>query len=134
MERVGEVTAIKDGLLEVTFCSPEECEKCHGCAGHHKPTVLTVPGSAQVGDAAIVSLPDEKVATASLLVYVLPLIGLMVGLFAGFLLHLSDGGTALLALLGLVLMLSIAWLTEKKRKQNADWQPKVLRIIPKQTK
>lgn len=131
MEQIGEVTAVRGGMLEITFCRPEECEKCHGCAGHHKPSVLEIPGEASVGDAAVVYLPDNTLVKASLLAYVLPVAGLLAGMTAGWFALRNDLAAAGCGVLGFVLLGAVGVLTEKRRKMDPQWQPRVTRIIPK---
>lgn len=131
MEQVGEVTAVRNGMLEITFCRPEECEKCHGCAGHHKPSVIRMPGEAKVGDAAVVSMPDNVLVKASLLGYILPIAGLLIGMVIAYLAFANDYAAAIGGVAGLGLALLVVLLTEKKRRANADWQPKVTKIIPR---
>ena len=33
MEKVGEITGIRGGKLEVSFCRPKDCGHCHACDG-----------------------------------------------------------------------------------------------------
>ena len=134
MEQIGEVTAVRGRMLEITFCRPEECEKCHGCEGHHRPSVLTIEGLANVGDTAIVSMPDRTLVKASLLAYVMPVAGLLLGLAAGSAIFGSDLAAAAGGLIGLGLCAGIVALTERKRRGNAAWQPVVTRIIPRMVK
>ena len=72
MERTGTITAVSGDTLEVTFCRPGDCEKCHACIGGEKKHVLLVKGEGHVGDAAVVSLPEQTVVKASALAYLLP--------------------------------------------------------------
>ena len=67
MERTGTITAVSGDMLEVTFCRPGDCEKCHACIGGEKKHVLLVKGEGHVGDAAVVSLPEQTVVKASAL-------------------------------------------------------------------
>ena len=83
MERTGTITAVSGDTLEVTFCRPGDCEKCHACIGGEKKHVLLVKGEGHVGDVAVVSLPEQTVVKASALAYLLPLAGLFVGMRAG---------------------------------------------------
>ena len=132
MERTGEVTAVKGEWLEVTFCRPADCEKCNACGMGQKQASLMVRGKANLGDQAVVSLPSSTVFQASLLAYVLPLIGLLVGLFAGFTLfpQAQDAAGILGALIGLSIPLIYVVLTEKRRRQSSRWQPTLIEIIP----
>ena len=72
MERLGEVTKVDGKWLEITFCRPSDCDKCHACMGGAKTTTLRLEGSAAVGDKALVSMPDSTITQASLLAYALP--------------------------------------------------------------
>ena len=132
MERTGEVTAVKGEWLEVTFCRPADCEKCNACGIGQKQTSLMVRGKASLGDQAVVSMPASTVAQASLLAYVLPLIGLLAGLFAGAALFPQAENAAGLvgALIGLMIPLLFVALTEKRRRQSSRWQPTLVKIIP----
>ena len=56
MERTGEVTAVRGGMLEITFCRPADCEKCNACHGGSKQTTLTLKGQAALGDLAVVDI------------------------------------------------------------------------------
>ena len=132
MERTGEVTAVKGEWLEVTFCRPADCEKCNACGLHQKTASMMVRGKAKLGDQAVVSLPSSTVMQASLLAYVLPLAGLLIGLFAGMALFPQAETAAGLigALIGLAVPLGFVVLTEKRRRQNDRWQPTLIEIIP----
>ena len=77
MERLGEVTKVDGKWLEITFCRPSDCDKCHACIGGSKTAVLRLEGKAHVGDKALVEMPDSVVTQASLLAYMPPLFGLL---------------------------------------------------------
>ena len=132
MERTGEVTAVKGEWLEVTFCRPADCEKCNACGLHQKTASMMVRGKANLGDQAVVSMPSSTVFQASLLAYVLPLIGLLVGLFAGFTLfpQAENAAGIIGALIGLGIPLLFIVLTEKRRRQSSRWQPTLIKVIP----
>jgi len=83
MERIGEVTRVDGKWIEVTFCRPPDCDKCHACLGGNQTTTLRLPGKANVGDKALVSMPDSTITQASLIAYGIPLAGLLIGMLAG---------------------------------------------------
>ena len=83
MDRLGEVTRVDGKWLEITFCRPSDCDKCHACMGGNKTTTLRLEGKANVGDKALVSMPDSTITQASLIAYGIPLAGLLIGVFAG---------------------------------------------------
>lgn len=134
MERLGEVTKVDGKWLEITFCRPSDCEKCHACMGGDKMTTLRLEGTANVGDKALVELPDSTITQASLLAYGLPLIGLIAGMLLGDkLIPLENSLDALIgAVIGLALPLAWLLMSEKKRRTNPRWTPQIKRIIPMQ--
>ncbi len=132
MERLGEVTKVDGKWLEVTFCRPSDCDKCHACMGGNKTTTLRLEGKAKVGDKALVSMPDSTITQASLIAYGLPLAGLLIGVFAGDALYPAENslGALIGAGIGLALPLIALIATERKRRQDPKWSPQLKRIIP----
>ena len=116
MERTGTITAVSGDTLEVTFCRPGDCEKCHACIGGEKKHVLLVKGEGHVGDAAVVSLPEQTVVKASALAYLLPLAGLFIGMLLGALVapQSETAGSAIGGVIGLAAVLIGLTATEKK--------------------
>ena len=131
MDRLGEVTKVEGKWLEITFCRPSDCDKCHACMGGSKTMTLRLQGKAEVGDKALVSLPASTVTTASLMAYGIPLAGLLIGMYAGSkLIPLGNSlGTLIGAGIGLVLPIIGLVVTEKKRRSNPKWSPQLVRII-----
>ncbi|MDO4483628.1 MAG: SoxR reducing system RseC family protein [Clostridia bacterium] len=131
MRRIGEVTAVEGEWLEVTFCRPSDCEKCHACMGGDKTTTIRVKGKASVGDQALVELPASTVMKASFVAYVLPLVALIVCIFIATRLfpQQADVAGAIGALLGLGGSALLLVATEKKRRSNPKWASQLVDII-----
>ena len=127
MERTGTITAVSGDTLEVTFCRPGDCEKCHACIGGEKKHVLLVKGEGHVGDVAVVSLPEQTIVKASALAYLLPLAGLFVGMLLGALVAPQSETAG--SVIGLAAALIGLTATEKKRSQSGKYAPKLLRVI-----
>ena len=132
MVRPGQVTDVKNGRLEVTFCRPEDCARCGGCEGGKRETVLWVQGSAAIGDTVFVEMPDRIVTAASLLAYALPLAGLMGGMVLGTIFFPAQQTLAgtLGGVIGLGITVAVVALGEKKRRSDPGWQPHITKIIP----
>ncbi len=131
MERLGEVTKVEGKWLEITFCRPSDCEKCHACMGGDKMTTLRLEGKANVGDKALVELPASTVTQASMIAYGLPLAGMLIGMLAGDQ-YIPLGGSlgALIgAAVGLALPLTYLLITERRRRADPKWTPQIKRII-----
>jgi len=131
MERLGEVTKVDGKWLEITFCRPSDCDKCHACMGGEKTTTLRLEGTASVGDQVLVEMPASTITQASLLAYMLPLAGLLIGMLVGDkLIPLENSLGALIgAVIGLAIPLAYLLVTEKKRRSNPKWTPQIKRII-----
>ena len=132
MDRLGEVTRVDGKWLEITFCRPSDCDKCHACMGGNKTTTLRLEGKANVGDKALVSMPDSTITQASLIAYGIPLAGLLIGVFAGDAIGPAENslGALIGAGIGLALPLIILMATERSRRKNPKWSPQLKRIIP----
>lgn len=132
MDRLGEVTRVDGKWLEITFCRPSDCDKCHACMGGNKTTTLRLEGKANVGDKALVSMPDSTITQASLIAYGIPLAGLLIGVFAGDAIGPAENslGALIGAGIGLALPLIILMVTERSRRKNPKWSPQLKRIIP----
>ncbi len=133
MERLGEVTRVDGKWLEITFCRPSDCDKCHACMGGSKTTTLRLEGKANVGDQALVSMPDSTITQASLIAYGLPLAGLLTGMFIGDAIYPAEHSVGALigAAAGLGLSLIVLLATERMRRSNPKWSPQLKRIIPR---
>ena len=132
MERLGEVTKVDGKWLEITFCRPSDCDKCHACMGGPNTTVLRLEGKANLGDSVLVEMPASTITAASLMAYGMPLAGMLGGMLLGDALLPMEGSLGALtgAVIGLALPLIYLLATEKKRRQNPKWTPQIKRIIP----
>ena len=134
VEKVGEITGVSGGMLEITFCRPQDCGHCHACEGGQTPTVIRVKGEGRVGDYAAVELPTGTVVKASLLAYALPIAGLLLGMLAGQ--AIGNGSVAASAIGGgacFGLCVLAVLLTEKRRRASSKWQPTLTKVFPRES-
>lgn len=133
MEKVGEVTAVHGEYLEITFCRPADCGHCHACHGARDQMQITLKGEAQEGDLAVVDMASSTVMKASVIAYILPLCTLLLGVVAGSLLFPQQEAVAGVVggLIGLAAALLFIAVTEKSRRGKEEWNPTLLRILPK---
>ncbi len=129
MVRTGKVVGISGKAIEVCFERPEMCAQCGACMGHkpHEETVR-IEGSAEIGDTVAVEMPDAKIVKVSLIAYIIPLIGLMIGLLIGQVLLKSDLWAALTGLLGLGTGILVTRMLDKRLGAQKAWQPKLLAV------
>ena len=132
MRQAGEITQVKNGMMQVTFCRPEACAGCNACGGQKREHTLWVRGAGRVGDIAVVDMPDRMVVKASFAAYGLPLITMLLGLILGSLMgHGRDLFTAVGTLVGLAAGFALLAVTERKRLSRDEWTPKVVEILEK---
>ena len=131
MVKVGEITAVKGDLLEVTFCRDEDCGHCHACDGKSAtPMKIKVPGSGSVGDYAAVELPTGTVAQAALMAYGLPIAGILGGMLLGTAVG-GNLGAAIGGGIGFVLAIVLVRVTESRRQRSGQWQPMLQEVLPR---
>jgi sigma-E factor negative regulatory protein RseC len=100
---VGTVTCSGAEGVEIELATPR-CEGCAGLCAWRMPRAQRLTIATQraltVGDRIVVAVPDRYLLLASLLVYGLPLTGLLGGALAGLAALGSDLGAAIGAALG----------------------------------
>ena len=129
MVRTGKVVSSSGNTLEVCFERPEMCAQCGACMGRkpHEETVK-ISGSAAVGDMVDVEIPDAKIVKVSLIAYIIPLIGLLIGLLIGQALLKSDIWAAVTGLAGLGAGILIVRVFDRKLGAQKSWQPRLLSV------
>ena len=136
MVNTGTVVQSSAGMLTIIFDRPEACGECHACNRGSESCAkhtLVIPGKGEIGQKVEVEIDDQHVVLASALAYCIPLMGLIVGLAAGWLLgrafppFQSEPMIALIGVLGVVLgyiiMKALNPIFAKTR-----WQPKIRAI------
>ncbi|MBQ7485899.1 MAG: SoxR reducing system RseC family protein [Clostridia bacterium] len=83
----GVVTDRNGKVMTVTFERPEACGDCHNCprgSESCKKHEILLQGDARIGDMVEVELDDSHVIMASMVAYLIPLAGFLIGLAAGY--------------------------------------------------
>ena len=116
-------------MATITYIRPEACAKCGGCGALTQTGSIQLKADCVVGNWVKVVLPDGRFMTATLLAYIIPLIGFLAGLFAGYLL---TGGNELWAVGGSFAGLGICLLglklNEKHIAGKPEWTPHVEQV------
>ncbi len=127
MVRTGRVVDIKGGLLSVCFERPEACQHCNQCGTAHH-TFIEVAGDAQLGDFVDIEMPDAQVVRASMLAYLIPLVGLLVGMMLGSVLFVSELVWAACGIVMMALSALALWRYDKYLRKQKQWQPRLVAI------
>ena len=131
MVKFGQVTAYneKTGVATITYIRPEACAKCGACGGLSQTSSIDLKAECEVGNWVKVVLPDSRFMKATLVAYIIPLIGFLAGLFAG---NALFGGNELWALGGSLIGLAVCLLgmklNEKRIAGKPEWTPHVAQV------
>lgn len=125
MLSIGQVIANKDGICSISFLRTESCKTCGQCKHGQEMPVIELEGDYAVGDYVSIYMPDNQFLKATAFAYVLPLLGLLLGLFIGARLLPNPGDlqSILCGALGLGLVMLYLRLSEKLRKGKPSWEP-----------
>lgn len=126
MLRKGKVIGMEKKHLLVCFDRLEACEKCGACEGGRKQTLVRVLGEAPVGSVVDVELPDNRILALSVIMYVIPLAGLLLGLFLGMHFFNSETRALLTGLAGLALFFLVVKAVDGKLQMMPAWQPHIV--------
>jgi sigma-E factor negative regulatory protein RseC len=133
MIKYGQVTERNDrkGLVTVRFERPEACAKCGACGAGSQKGEVTLQSDSRVGEWVRVEMPEGRFIQATALVYVMPLAGLLLGLFLGWKFSAgNDLWTLLGTAFGLLLSLAALYSVDRSISQKPEWAPKITAVYP----
>ena len=142
MLNTGIIAKSEGGILTIVFDRPEACGECHACnrgSEQCQKHVIELRGSGNPGDRVEVEIDDSHVVLASALAYMIPLIGLIAGLAAGYGVSTAAFGRAsepvmaVFALLGTVLGY-LLMRALNPRFARGRWQPRIVSVTPSDAK
>jgi positive regulator of sigma E activity len=122
---------VKKGLVTVKFERPEACGNCTACGFGSQKGMATLPSDRNIGEWVRVELPESRFLQATALVYVVPLAGLIFGIFLGWALGAgTDLWTVLGAFFGLAVSLLVLFCIDKRVSKKPEWAPKITDVYP----
>lgn len=128
---VGTVVAIDGDTTVVRFQRGSMCAHCGACLAIGEKEMETRVGNARgvrVGDRVAVTLSKKSFLTASALAYILPLVGLLIGLFAG---HALGGelGAILLGVVLCCLTYGLLHVLNKRFTARRSFEPRMTKVV-----
>ncbi len=130
MERTGVVIKVEAGMATVRFERAKACARCRGCisAGeNHAMAVMENTLDAEVGDRVAISLHARSLIKASLIMYGIPLLALLAGVWLG------SGAGNIWAAAGGVLFAACAYIIihmlEPRFERMSEFKPRMIDII-----
>lgn len=129
MIRSGTVVKEEPQGVLVRFGRLAACAGCAACGRDKKETTIFVYGEAKVGDVVSVQMPEAQVLRASLITYLTPLAGLLVGLgIGGWAGAWRDGPMLLAGFLGLALGAGLIMMVDKRLGTQKKWQAHIVAV------
>jgi len=138
IKETGIVVAIFDGVVEVEVVRTSSCSACQakaGC-GHHAiaqvsstnrmKLLVTDTFVSQIGQEVTIGIPENTLLTASFLMYLVPLLGLILGASLSAIFSDQPTVAAIGSVIGLGVGLLIAKKQSVKHQLDPDFQPRVL--------
>lgn len=81
------VKYIKKGLAYIEVKKKPQCESCRACAAFYSDNSAVIPAimdvECKVGDRVVVEMPQKSFPLASLIMFLVPLLGFLIGLLVG---------------------------------------------------
>ncbi|WP_166251560.1 SoxR reducing system RseC family protein [Marinobacter salicampi] len=135
----GRIVALKGRQAWVQTIRESACQSCSARAACGQKVLASVSSGranqvlvsntvgAEVGDEVTLAIAETALLKASLLVYALPLLLLVIGALAG---QMMFPGSEAPAIIGAVLGLGLGFWSAHalQHRQGADWRPKLLNI------
>lgn len=137
MAEIGQVTEIKGNLVRVRLERHDACDHCNACtAGIEKEAMMLEAENlcrAQLGDLVEISLEESNFLKAVLIMYILPLAGLLGGIFLGYLigepLGMNPEVTALMVGFALLAITYLVIRSNEARFQTRKFRPVAGNIV-----
>lgn len=140
IEENGTVLSIDEGIAEVETIRTSSCTSCrarHGC-GHHTIAKVSksnrmlmkaiAPADLEVGQSVVVGIPEDTLLQASLWMYAVPLLGLVLGASVPSIFTEQAIVSIVGAISGFAGGLWAAKWKSSNEAKNPDFYPRVLRI------
>lgn len=114
--------------IEITRSSAcgDSCASCGLCPGRTASVEASNGVGAKIGDTVIIDMADKNVIGAAFLVYIVPVIILIIGYFAGEAIFNSETSGIITGFLLMALTFTAIIFTDKKRKSK--YTPRIVKI------
>ena len=131
MQQTGIVQKLHFNTAEVKITRSsacgESCASCGLCPGQTALVEAVNDVNAAVGDTVIIDMADKKVLGAAFLVYIVPIIMMIIGYFAGYVILKNETFGILTGFLMMIVVFPIIRFIDKKIKRR--YIPNIVRVI-----
>jgi len=139
MAEIGQVTAVVGNLVNVKLQRHDACNHCNACMAGVETEEMILEAEnlcqADVGDLVGISLEESNFLLAVIIMYIIPLFGLLIGLGVGYLVGNQLGvNVEILSLLFGFAFLAITFLVIRKNEDKfhtRKFRPMAINIVKK---
>lgn len=121
------VVSVGGGQVKVSVVKNERCDSCRACAfGKKNEIVLAAYADCEVrvGQSVQVVMPEKKPLTASVLLFIVPLIAFAIGLIAG--MPLGEWGMLGIGVAVFALSFVPLWIIDRKLSRSKKYMPRII--------
>lgn len=126
MIKTGTVVAVYENAAMVCFSKEDMCGHCNGCDRSKKETSVRVLGEACIGDRVLVELPDNKLIAMSFIMYIIPLVIMLLGMYFADKQFKNEAYVLLIGISMLCIGLFVVYLIDRKLRKHAKWQAHII--------
>lgn len=126
MIKTGTVIAVNENTAMVCFSKEDMCGHCNGCDRAKKETSVRVLGTARLGDRVLVELPDNKLIAMSAIMYIVPLVIMLFGMFFADKLFKNEAYVLLIGISMLCIGLFVVYLIDRWLRKKPKWQAHII--------
>ncbi|MCH5279286.1 MAG: SoxR reducing system RseC family protein [Christensenellaceae bacterium] len=130
LKSIGTVTELNGDKAKVVFKRSKACGNCKSCINFGTDeAIVEINNSldAKVGDRVEIALHSSSMLKASLIMYGIPIVALLLGVYLGC--KINDIWGAVIGITAAILSLSVIRLFESKLSRLGQFDPSMLSII-----
>lgn len=141
MTETGQVTKVEGTQAVVRIARKEACAHCNLCKEGQQGMDLTLdnPLGAKEGDRVEITMGDRMVLNASIIVYAIPLLFLLIGAGVGYAFFSPTFGiadrnlsAAICGIVATIVSYAIVSVLDKRVSGKAGYMPRITRILDKE--
>lgn len=126
----GRVQKIKGGYSYVSITKSAECEGCKAC-NFGRDNTMSLPAvdelGCAIGDKVLVQMPEKRIIGASVYMYGIPLLLMLIAAFIGNI--FSQTVAIISAFAALFVSVAVVWFIDKRYRRKKDFMPLIIKII-----
>lgn len=121
------IVKVVDNCIGVKFANSEFCHSCKCGLKYFGEIDIKTSQTAEVGDTAVLNIPDRTIVVAPFVLFVLPLLFIGLGIWVGSLLNVLY--SVLFTIIFFIFSLGVVFLLDKMLKNKIKYNIELLHIV-----